>query len=79
MTESPGCRRQMILGSPSLVKDTVLVIPGSSRKIGRGDVDDPWGSRETREVLRRSRLLVAILLNLSSLRTFRYACSDLVF
>ncbi len=33
---SPGCRQEVILGSPRRVRLTVLVMPGSSKNIGGG-------------------------------------------
>lgn len=62
----------MDLGSPSLVSNTVLVTPGSSRNIvnvglGRGVLEP---ERWALAVLDRLRLREAMALNLSILSTF---------
>lgn len=68
--ESPGWRREMILGSPRRIREAVRVTPGSSRNRGMIGVEDILvGLRLMVEVLRRFRFLVAMGLNLSRCRT----------
>src|SRR3989344_6927711 len=69
-TGVPGWRPVKVLGSPKRINETVLVIPGSSRKSGGGAKEVlPGWIREAREDLSKVRFLAAIVLNLSRRRT----------
>lgn len=63
-----GWRLVRVLGSPKRMRETVLVMPGSSRNMGGGAKEVGGGVRLKREDLRRSRFLAAMVLNLSKRR-----------
>lgn len=65
----PGWRPERVLGSPRRMRETVLVMPGSSKNRGGGAEEVVAGAWLARDDLRRFRFLAAMELNLSRRRT----------